>query len=201
MAKEVMCKQCKKKSSKEEMVVHVHETSTGNKTKMNFHEECLVVYLKDKEFKEKEQQEKDELNEVVKRIHNLEVVPSNFYRDYVEPLRGGFFKSGTKVKRYKEGIPYSVMKDSYLFIEKTVEYYRKNKEFDGSMGFLKYTFSIMVDKMPMAKKKKKQEEFAQVIQNENANIQQSHEDIIFAEREYKFKKKSNGGVDLSDLLD
>lgn len=196
-----MCQQCKNKSPKEEMVVHVHVANTGTKKNMNFHEECLEIYLKEKEFKDKEQKELDEFYDVLKRIHNLDVIPSNFFRDYIQPLRGGFFKSGKKTKRYKEGIPYSVMKDSYLFIEKTVEYYRKNKEFKGSLDFLKYTFSIMVDKMPMAKKKKKQEEFAKVIQNENTNIKQSQDDIAFAEREYNFKKKSNGGVDLSNLLD
>jgi hypothetical protein len=201
MAKEVMCQQCKSKSPKEEMVIHVHVTSTGNKKNMNFHEDCLKVYLTEKESKDKEQAEKDEFHEVVKRIHNLDVVPPNFYRDYAEPLRGGFFKSGNKVKRYKEGIPYSVMKDSYLYIEKTVEYYRKNKEFKGSLEFLRYTFTIMVDKMPMAKKKKKQEDFAKIIENENTTIQQSHDDIAFAEREYKFKKKTNGGVDMSEFLD
>lgn len=201
MAKEVKCQQCKVKTPKDELVVHIHETSTGTKKNMYFHEECLKAYLKDREFKEVEAKELDELYVVIKELHRIDVIPTTFFSMYLQPLRNGVFKSGTKTKKYKEGIPFSVMKDSYLYVKDSVEYARKNKEFDGSLGFLRYTFSIMVDKMPIAKKKKKQEEFAKVIQNENINIQQSHDDIAFAEREYKFKKKTNGGVDMSEFLD
>lgn len=200
-AKAINCVQCKVKTLREDMVLHVHVASTGTTKDMYFHEDCLKTYLKDKEFKEKEAKELDELYEVIKKLHNLEVLPSNFFSLYLQPLRNGVFKVGKKVKKYKEGIPYSDMKDSYLFVSSSVEYARKNKEFDGALGFLRYTFSIMVDKMPMAKKKKKQDEFAKVIENENSNIKQSQDDIAFAEREIVFKKKTNGGVDLSEFLD
>lgn len=201
MAKEIQCQQCKVKTPKNELTIHVHVTSTGTKKNMYFHGECLDKYFKDKEFKEAESKELDDLYIVMKEIHNIDVIPTTIFSMYLQPLRNGIFKSGTRTKKYKEGIPYSVMKDSYLYVKGSIEYTRKNKEFNSTTDFLRYTFAIMVDKMPMAKKKKKQEEFAKIIENENINIQQSHDDIAFAEREYKFKKKQKKGIDMSEFLD
>ena len=57
MAKEVKCQQCKVKTPKDELILHIHEASTGTKKNMYFHEECYNEYLKEREFKDKELEE------------------------------------------------------------------------------------------------------------------------------------------------
>lgn len=201
--RELQCQQCKIKTPIDKMVLYVHIASTGTTKDKYFHPgKCMEQHLQEQAFKDREAKELDELYEVIKRLHRLDVLPSTFFSGYLQPLRNGVFKMGTKVKKYKEGIPFPLMKETYLYIENTIDWARTNRKFDGALAELKYIFAAMVDKLPIVKKRMRQSEFAKGVAAEKSQSSQSQDDIAFMEREIIFKKKDNGkGRDLSDILD
>lgn len=180
------------------MVVHEHVTSTGNIQKLNIHKDCYPKYLKEKEFKEKEAKELDHLVEVIIEIHGG--IHQRFY-PFLQDLRNGTVLLGrNKRKKYKEGYPYPLIADTYLYCRESIEYWKKNKEFDSLLSELKYGFMIVNDKITVVKKKNEKKEFLkakreaeQKNDTENNLINNQNEDVAI------FKKQKRQD-DISDFL-
>lgn len=202
MPRRVKCQECGEFNTSDKMKLHVHFTSSNRKKNMYFHEECYDQYLEKKKFNEKESEELYELTETIKKLHRLDInVPDTFFRDYIQPLRNGTFKSKKRIKKSKEGVPYSLMNDTYKYCEQTIDYVRTNKKFESTYSMLKYTFAVMIDKIQIVKKKNKQK----IAEKE---MSERHKESIiddnrrnFQDTEISFKNKSNGRADISNFLD
>lgn len=196
--KKLQCKRCKIKTPITELVEHVKVANTGKETIERYHPKCLEDFLEEQKFKQKEAEELDELYMLIKDIHKLDVVPSTMFSLHIQPLRNGEFRLGKKVKKYKQGVPYHLMTEAYKLSAKSISYWKENKTFDTAMGELKYGFAIMVDNLPLAKKR--------IDQNRKAKIaaEQQLQDILqnneqYEQVEYKYKKKKEDVIDISFL--
>ncbi|WP_440110057.1 hypothetical protein [Paenibacillus sp. QZ-Y1] len=108
-------------------------------------EYCHGKYLKDKEFKAKERLEMDQLANTIARIHKLKTVstiPNTFY-PYIQELRNDSVLFGRVSKRYKQGITYQTIENTYTYCSEKIEWAKGNKEFKNLMSELKYCFAIV----------------------------------------------------------
>lgn len=171
--------------------------STGKKKNLYYHPECYPKHVKHQEFLLKEKQEKDELNEVVKKLYNVEYQLPPQYWELVSDLREGtnryekFWK-----KRYKKGIPFSVLKEAYLMSKADIEWARLNKNFKTLQNELKYGLSIVLSKVNDAHRKIKAREQQQKMATA---IEQQQIEMMMDDRDVSYKKQSKED-DLSFLL-
>ncbi len=110
-------------------------------------DKCYDQYLKQEEFKQKEKEQKYELYETIKRLHNIAIIPHQFF-PYIEALRNGDIAFGKIKKQYKQGFTYNVIDKTYKHCNSNIDWAKDNKDFRGStMNMLKYTFTIVQDKI------------------------------------------------------
>lgn len=158
---------------------------------------CWDAYLKDKEFRAKEQREKDELNETLLKIYGVKEIPKQAWT-LLSALREGNPVFGSKqktTKRYKEGYDYPLIRETFDYCSDTIEYYNSVKPFDGFMSAFKYALSIIIDKIYFVEQRRIQREQQKQLLDTyvaNANSQEF-------ESNYKKPKKSN--TDISNFLD
>jgi hypothetical protein len=199
----VKCNFCNlKDTDKKEMECDTIEYDSGSVVRKYYHKgECWNQFLAEKEFLKKENEERDYLNEVIKDIHGLDIVPSQFFSGYLQGLRNGNFKMGKKVKKSKEGFSYKLIADTYVFCKDNIKYWRENKKFDGTVAELRYCLSIVVDKISLVKKKQERAILKKQIEEEKASAKFTDDDAVeFEQREVKFKKQKDVN-DISEFLD
>lgn len=147
--RDVTCKHCKKKSPKSTMYIQL--IGKEKKTKSYWHFECW-------EFKSNELKEWDELYNTIKEIYGYPNIPPAFFV-YLQDLRNGTIKLDTrKIKKYKEGVPYSVIKKAYEMNRKKIHWVRSNKKFKQTISELMYGFKIIESKINDAFKEIKRKE-------------------------------------------
>lgn len=108
-------------------------------------EYCHEKWLKDKAFKQKEREEMDSLINTIIRLHKFQsaaTFPKTFY-PFIQELRNDSVLFGKLERRYKEGITYETIENTYLYCEERIEWARGNKEFKNVMNELKYCFMIV----------------------------------------------------------
>lgn len=164
-----------------------------------YHKHCHQEFLKDKEFKESEKIEKDELVEVLKKIYGVKEVPRQVY-PLLESLRNGLPVFGARQnigKRYKLGYKYSLIRETFEYCSDTIEYWNKTKDFNGFMGAFKYALSIVIDKIYIVEQRVKQREDKKVLMSKHL------ESLDTSNQEFKsnYKKKESKGADITDFLD
>lgn len=195
----VKCKWCDvKDTEKDEMEVESHTTSGGNTQRKYFHKACYHKYLVDKEFKEKEQTEMDKLVEVILDVHKINNLPQQFY-PFIQDLRNGTVLFGKKKKKYKEGYPYSLIAKTYLHCRESIEYWKKNKDFDSTMGELKYCWAIINDKINVVKKHQEKKEHQKAISLAKEKEEQNNKVVTQTQTRIEFKKQKRDD-DISDFL-
>jgi hypothetical protein len=193
------CQFCKERvpfEQKDEMVIDVVVSVTNKEYKKYIHRKCYPAYLKHKEFIEQENRERDELNKVVMEIHGLMVSPNKSWWEMVQDLRNGtnryekFWK-----KRYKQGVPYRVVKEAYLLAKNDIEWAKLNKKFERVEQELKYGLAIAVNRLNDAYRKLKMEE---EVEKKQRAIE--HTEIELYENARKIEYKRQDSDDLSDIL-
>lgn len=190
------CQICKGEGLFEEMKVEfVGKTKPVPKY---YHETCHEEHLKDKAFKEVEQREKDELNEVIKKIYGVKEVPKQAWT-LLEKLRGGnpvFGKKQQIGKRYKQGYKYPLIKETFEHCSETIEYWNGVKNFEGFMGAFKYALTIVIDKIYFVEQRATERE------KKNALIEKHIEELEAEEQTYESNyKKKTSNTDITDFLD
>jgi hypothetical protein len=198
MARNVKCQWCGVTDTpKDEMdFVMVGENKPVRK---NYHKHCFPLYLEDKKFKEKEQAEKDELVETIKKIWGIKDVPRQAF-PLLEALRNGepvFGKRQQIGKRYKEGYTYPLIRETFVYIEDTIHYWNGVKDFNGSfMQSFKYSLSILIDKIYYVEQRVIERERKQQMINKHV------EQVDFEEQTFETNyKKPSKKTDISDFLD
>ncbi|MGV4321159.1 hypothetical protein [Bacillus mojavensis] len=166
--------------------------------------ECWDAYMEEKRFKQKEQEEKDKLNEFLVNFYGLHKtgIPGTAWT-LLENLRNGnpVFNDGKspkqQTKRYKEGYDYPLILETFDYITETLEYAHRTVPFDGFMGKFKYALRIVIDKIYLIEsRREKREKQKENIERHIENIKV--EDHIF---ETNYKKPAKSDTDISDFLD
>lgn len=160
MAKLLKCRTCLlTNATKEEMECEENVSESGKITRMYFHKgECWEKRLAHKEFLRTENEQLDNLCETIKRVHGLEIIPNSFFSLCLQPVRNGNYRQGRKVIKYKKGVSYKMLDETYKYCEKSIEKIRSTKDFGGTLNELKYCFAVVIDKIPVVAKKIRQKQ-------------------------------------------
>ena len=182
--REVKCVYCEKYDNKDIMT---------NLKKRYIHYECMEKHKKDIEFKKREKKELDRLVEYIKEVHNIKVIPNTFYAP-IQDLRNGNTRRGKIIGeiKSKEGYEYNVIRYTYRRYKGNIDWAIRNKSFKGTLNMLRYTLTIVIDKINSVNNdyqkskvaKKREDSF---IQNEKRA------------KEYKYTKTKSKN-DISDIL-
>jgi hypothetical protein len=195
----VKCRYCDiKDTEREEMKVEVHTTDGGNTQRKYYHIDCYPKYKVEKEFKEKEYEQLVKLVDTILEVHKIKNIPNQFY-PFIQDLRNGTVLFGKNKKRYKDGYPYSLIAKTYEFCRESIEYWKKNKDFDSTMGELKYCWAIINDKINVVKKKEEKKSFQKAKSEAEQKEQQKNGTVNHHAKVVEFKKKQRED-DISDFL-
>ncbi len=193
----VKCQRCGEKSSKDQMEFEI--VGKTKPLKKYYHKHCYQDFLKEKDFKEKEMRELDNLKETIEDIFNIKQLPNQAY-PFLQKLRNGdpVFGRQSVGKRYKEGYKYSLIEETFRHCEDTINYWLGVKNFNGFMGAFKYSLSIVIDKIYFVEQRAKEKEYNIKMVKEHLKHLTNEEDSMF---ESNYKKASKTQDDISDFLD
>jgi hypothetical protein len=139
----VKCFKCKEKSEKETMVCV--EKGLEKKTRRYFHNDCHIEYLQEQETKEKDLKELDELYKYLLKLHSIDLLDGRMM-EKIQDLRNGSIKiNNKKIKKYKQGIPFSLMLDTYKYLNERVDGILNSMQFQTKWNEFSYVFGTMVN--------------------------------------------------------
>ena len=187
----VKCRVCGEKNEKDQM-----EKVQKGSVNHYYHSTCLQKHLKYQAFIDKELTERDQLWETIKEIHGMINIPSDFFSQWIQRFRNGtIVEKGKMIKKYKKGVPYSVMNDAYRLCEKDIKYHKASKNFNADMPELIYGFKIVINKVNEAYAKQARK----AKQQQQKNVVHEHEIVDETPKtQYKYRKDDK---DISDFLD
>jgi hypothetical protein len=150
--RQVKCRFCKIAELYPETDMFVELGGKHGTTPKYYHFNCYESELERRKEADKEQKEKDELNDLIKEIHNVKIINKTIWQ-LITDLRNGTerYQKGFK-KKYKKGFNYKVIKKAYEMNRKKISYYRANKTFKDLNAEMKYCFMIIRDKINDAEK-------------------------------------------------
>lgn len=202
MARIVKCQWCNESvpfNERETLTKEVKVSeSTGKSKNLYYHPDCYPKHLERAVFNEKEREQKDALNEAVKKIYSIKFNLPVRWWEYVADLREGtnryekFWK-----KKYKQGVPFDVIREAFLLSAQDIEWARLNKKFKTIDQELRYGLMIMQSKVNDAYRKIKTRE-QQAKRNEA--MEQALIEEMKDSREVSFDKKQQEKRDYSYLL-
>lgn len=186
-------------SEKDNLSIETKVSDKGKKTNLYFHPECYEKHLKHQAFLDKDREKKDEFNEVVKKIYgvpeNLQLPPS--YWELIGDLREGTNRyERLWKKKYKQGIPFDVLKEAYLLAKGDIAWARLNKKFKTLEVELRYGLVIVLNKINDAYRKMKSREQQESMSKAMEEVQV---EMMKEDREVVYKKQKDEN-DLSFLL-
>jgi len=149
--KTVTCRQCKKKEIYPQVDMYVELAGRNKDSEKYWHYDCW-------EFKCKEQKELDDLYNTIKEIHGYPSIPPALFV-YLQDLRNGTIKlNKNKIRKYKEGVPYPVIKKAYEMNRKKIHWVKGNKTFKQTVSEFMYAFKIIESKINDAFKEMRRKE-------------------------------------------
>ena len=145
--RKVKCKFCQVTDAKQsEMILEVRNTAKST-YKDYYHEACYPAHLEDKMFKEKEAQERDELNETLKEIFKRPQM-GGYIWTLINAVRNGdeigLINGRYKAQRYKEGVSYSKLNEAFKYSADDIDWALYNKNFTNPANEFKYCLQIAV---------------------------------------------------------
>ncbi|KON87459.1 hypothetical protein AF332_11885 [Sporosarcina globispora] len=197
--KEVKCTWCKTKDKKEEMKVEEKGTGKFNKNgtekmvRKYFHKECEIEFIKDKEMKKKELVELDLLYSFLRDLHKIQFLDGRMM-EKIQDLRNGTIKiDGRKINKYKQGVTYSLMLETYQYIQQKIDFILNSNQFKEKWNEFSYIFGTMVRNINTVQEAENRRVITEKI---NRNIKVDKETV---EIEVK-KTQKKDDLDISDFL-
>lgn len=197
--KEVKCFWCKNRGIKEEMTVEEKGTGKFNKDgsekkkRKYFHINCYLEFEYDKESKKQELAELDILYKHLTTLHKLNVLDGRMM-EKIQDLRNGSIKvKGRKIVKYKQGIKYSLMLETYQFIQQKIDFILRTNQFETKWNEFSYIFGTMVNSINTVQEAENRRSINEKL-NENIKINQETVEIEVK----KVHKKDD--LDISDFL-
>jgi hypothetical protein len=199
----VKCQYCNlKDTEREQMMKITKEHTNGKKTNKYYHHECYNIFIEEEKVNEKEQEEKDRLNDIIKDIHEIKTphLPEAFWIRLNELRHGSIYIGRKTKKRYKEGFSFHVIAETYLYCKDSIKFYKKTKGFKSTTQELNYCYTVICDKITYVKKKLEKKEFEKAKKQAETKKQQENMDITHETRETVKYKKQKREDDLSEFL-
>ena len=149
--KKVTCEHCKNQELFPHTDMYIQLTGKDKNIKKYWHFDCW-------EFKCKEVKEMDELYQTIKEIHGYPSLPQGLFV-YLHNLRNGTIKlNKNEIKKFKEGVPFPVIKKAYEMNRKKIQWAKNNKKFKKTISELMYGFRIIESNINDAFKEMKRKE-------------------------------------------
>lgn len=172
--------------------------STGKAKNLYYHPDCYPKHLEQQAFYQKEIDERDKLDRVVKKLYNVNLQLPHQFWTLIQDLRNGtnrFEKFWSK--KYKKGVSYEVIREAYILSTHDIEWARMGKRFQSLEQELRYGLRIIQSKLNDAYRKIKTRE-------QQGKINEAMEKVQIEDmkdnREVSFKKKEANNRDYSYLL-
>jgi hypothetical protein len=193
----VKCVWCKEKNDKTEMFCEEKPTGKFNKNgtekkiRKYFHHNCYKLYKKDKEVKRIEAEKLDKLYQHLLKLHSLEVLDGRMI-EKIQDLRNGTVKiHNKKIAKYKQGVPYDLMLETYEHITKRIDLVLLHTSFQTKWNEFSYIFGMVINninevKMMNRRKHLQENEYKKSFEIEEINVN-NH-------------KKKKDELDISNLL-
>jgi hypothetical protein len=144
------CCKCKENGEKESMLClekgtgKLNKNGTEKKIRRYFHHDCYNEFLQEQEVKKQDLKEFDELYKYIKEVHSLAVLDGRMI-EKIQDLRNGSIKvNGKKIKKYKQGVSYSSMLDTYKYLGEKIDYILRSMQFQAKWNEFSYVFGTMV---------------------------------------------------------
>lgn len=157
------------------------------------------------EHLKKKKKEMDSLINTIVKLHKLNSVatfPRSFY-PFIQELRNDSVLFGKIERRYKEGLTYKTIEDTYLYCSEKIEWARGNKEFKNIMSELKYCFAIVKNNIENyfrdGKKLSKQKAETEMLTNHVESMRNVNKIINDAQR--NISKHNENEIDITTLFD
>lgn len=171
------------------------------------HKTCISAYLKDKEFKVQERLELDELVDTIIDVHDLESrasIPQQIYPS-LQDLRNDSVLFGKIDYKYKEGVTYLSIAETYNYCRSKITWAKTNKQFKNKLSELRYCLVIVRNNIEnmYADRKKKAKANAQTVTltQDIDKMKQVNEIIKNKQNNININKEVNGSVNLESLFD
>lgn len=169
---QVKCYKCKEKSEKELMVCI--EKGKEKITRRYFHNDCHVEFIQEQEMKVQDLKELDELYKFLIKLHSVELLDGRMM-EKIQDLRNGSVKiNNKKITKYKQGVQYSLMLDTYKYLQQKIDYILTSMQFQTKWNEFSYVFGTMVNNINSIKQIEKHNEKVNAslkVNQETANIQ------------------------------
>lgn len=150
---QVKCYKCKEKSEKETM--KCVEKGEKKITRRYFHNNCYMEFQKEQEIKEKDVKELDVLYQYLLKLHSLDVLDGRMM-EKIQDLRNGSIKiNNKKIKKYKQGVSFSMMLDTYKFLGERIDSIINTMHFQTKWNEFSYIFGTMVNNINVTKQMEK----------------------------------------------
>jgi hypothetical protein len=102
--------------------------------------------------------ELDELYQYLLELHSFEVLDGRMM-EKIQDLRNGSIKvDNKKIKKYKQGVPYSLMLDTYKYLGSRIDHIFKTMQFQTDWNAFSYIFGTMIKNINTIKEIEKQTE-------------------------------------------
>lgn len=194
--RKVKCQICSESDVKLKMI---QETNKKYYHALN----CHNIYLKDKEYKQKESEAKLRLSKKIAEVYELEtykLIPSSFY-PYIEDLRNDSELFGRMGKNYKQGIPYDGIAYAYEYcrtkiLDSKARKQGSNDDFNNFLAELKYGLAIVKNNLADAKNEFDRKQQSKKVNYENIK---SIADISSSDYHYVSPKRKDE-LNISHLL-
>lgn len=168
----VKCIWCKNKQDKNDMVCEEKTTGKFNKNgtekkiRKYFHKKCYDLYLQDKEKKRIEASKFDELYQYLLKLHSLDVLNGRMI-EKIQDLRNGSVKvKNHKIVRYKQGIPYELMYQTYQYINNRIDYVLTHNQFQTKWNEFSYVFGMVINNLNEVKSLNKRKQQQEIIEKD-----------------------------------
>lgn len=187
----VKCWYCEKKDTDRKDMIKIE-----GKFNKYYHISCYPKYQKKQEVINQDVVEWEELFEYLKEVFDVPTLSGNAIKT-LQDLRNGYLKVHNRVvKRYKMGVPFNIMTETYKRYRKQIDYALNTKQFKGEGAFI-YCFKIMESKIgetvTMRKKKEKHDKTRKIADKRTIAPTDEVPKAEFKKKEYE--------KDISDFLD
>ena len=193
------CQWCKESGDKEQMKCDEKPTGKFNNNgtpkmfRKYYHEDCYTLHLKDQEFKKIESEKLDKLYLYILNLHDLLALDGRMM-EKIQDLRNGTVKvNNKKITKYKAGVPYDVMLQTYKYLNSTIDNILRTMEFKEKWNEFSYVFGTMVRSLNDIMQMNKQVESHK---NKVSIINKEEIEIVLPSK----KKKANDDLDITEFL-
>lgn len=193
------CHWCKDNGEKDQMYCDEKPTGKFNKNgspkmfRKYFHSKCHELFLNDKEYKKNEATKLNDLYIYIRDLHGLISLDERMM-EKIQDLRNGTIKiANKKVKKYKSGVPYELMLQTYRYNANTIDDVMRKMHFKEKWNEFSYIFGIITksvnDVNLMNIQKEKIDAFKSKVSTESIEIDVKKKEV-----------KRVDEMDISDIL-